>query len=215
MSLTGIFLLVFLIIHLLGNLQLLANDGGQAFNVYTYFMTHNPLIKIISYCLYAGILIHSIQGIALWLTNKKAARGPRSKRYEVYNSETISFAARNMAWLGILIFIFLVIHLKDFWYVMKFTSDLQMLTYPGEQHEYKNLYAQVGVEFKEPWVIVIYTLSMIALAFHLWHGFSSSFQTLGINHPKYTPVIKFLGKAYAILVPIGFAAIPIIFYFYR
>ena len=215
MSLTGLFLLVFLVIHLLGNLQLLAGDSGQAFNVYTYFMTHNIAIKTISYILYAGILIHSIQGIALWLSNKKAANAGKIKRYAVKSTETSNYASRNMAWLGILIFIFLIIHLKDFWYVMKFTDELAMLTYAGEPHEYKDLYTMVAVEFKEPWVIVFYTFCMIVLAFHLWHGFYSAFQTLGVNHPKYTPLIKFIGKAYAVLVPAAFAAIPIIFYFYR
>ena len=213
MSLTGIFLLLFLIVHLVGNLQLLAHDDGKSFNLYTYFMTHNPVIKIISYLLYTFILIHSIQGISIWLNNRKAAGG--MKRYAVNSTETSNFAARNMAWLGILIFIFLFIHLKDFWYIMKFTDQLAMVTYDGQDHPVKNLYTMVAVEFKEMWAIIIYTLGMIALAFHLWHGFSSSFQTLGVNHPKYTPVIKAVGIVYAVIVPIGFAIIPIIFYLFR
>lgn len=213
MSLTGIFLLLFLCVHLIGNLQLLAHDDGKSFNLYTYFMTHNPLIKTVSYLLYTGILIHSIQGIALWLSNRKAAGG--MKRYAVHSTSTSNFAARNMAWLGILIFIFLFLHLKDFWYVMKFTDQLAMITYDGQDHAVKNLYSQVAIEFKEVWVIVIYTIGMIVLAFHLWHGFSSAFQTMGLNHPKYTPLIKAIGKAYSIIVPVGFAVIPIIFYLFR
>jgi succinate dehydrogenase / fumarate reductase cytochrome b subunit len=210
MSLTGLFLMIFLIVHLVGNLQLLHDDGGQAFNLYSYFMTHNPLIKTVSYLLYTGIILHTIQGLSLWRQNRKAAGG--MKRYVKTSTATSSFAGRNMAWLGILIFIFLVIHLKDFWYVMKFTSQLEMITYPGQDHEVKNLYQLVSVEFKELWVVVIYSISMVVLAFHLLHGFTSAFQTIGANHPKYMTLIKVVGKLYAFLIPIGFAIIPIIFY---
>ena len=74
MSLTGLFLIVFLIIHLLGNLQLLANDGGESFNSYAYFMTTNPVIKTVSYGLYFFILLHAFLGIVIWWKNK-AAKG--------------------------------------------------------------------------------------------------------------------------------------------
>ena len=117
--------------------------------------------------------------------------------------------------LVFLIFIFLVIHLKDFWYVMKFTDELPMVSYPGTDHEVKDLYSIVAVEFKELWVVILYSISMIVLAFHLLHGFTSAFQSVGINHPKYMTLLNVVGKLYAFLVPIGFALIPILFYFTR
>ncbi len=213
MSLTGLFLMIFLIVHLVGNIQLLTDPSGQAFNLYSYFMTHNPLIKTVSYLLYTGIIIHTIQGLSLWRQNRKAAGG--LKRYVKTSTASSSFAGRNMAWLGILIFIFLVIHLKDFWYVMKFTDELPMVSYPGTDHEVKDLYSIVAVEFKELWVVILYSISMIVLAFHLLHGFTSAFQSVGINHPKYMTLLNVVGKLYAFLVPIGFALIPILFYFTR
>ena len=210
MALTGFFLMLFLVVHLVGNLQLLKSDGGEAFNTYTYFMTHNPLIKTVSYLLYATIVLHTIQGIIITRYNKKAAG---LKRYIKKSTASSDFAARNMAWLGILIFIFIVLHLKDFWYVMKFTDKLSMVKYPNHPEEVKDLYSMVAVEFKEIWVIVLYSLSMVVLAFHLLHGFASSFRTVGVHHPKYLRIIKFVGKFYAFLIPIGFAIIPIVFYF--
>ena len=107
MALTGIFLTLFLAIHLLGNLQLLQNDGGQAFNVYAYFMTHNPLIKTVSYLLYASILLHAVQGILLWRDNK-AARGPN--RYAVTHTRPTERASRPMGWLGSNHFVLIVQH---------------------------------------------------------------------------------------------------------
>ena len=116
MSLTGIFLMLFLIVHLLGNFQLLKDDGGEAFITYAFFMTHNPIIKIISYSLYAFILLHTIQGLRLWSYNK-ASRG--AHRYAVTHTRGSERSARNMAWLGIIIFIFLILHLWQFWLQMK------------------------------------------------------------------------------------------------
>ncbi|MDX1409470.1 MAG: succinate dehydrogenase, partial [Saprospiraceae bacterium] len=127
MSLTGLFLILFLMVHLAGNLQLLNDDGGEAFNTYAYFMTHNPLIKTISYGLYFFILLHSIQGIALKVGNRKARR----VRYAKGSYPTASFASKNMALLGILIFAFLCLHMGDFWYKMKFTDTLPMQSYAG------------------------------------------------------------------------------------
>ncbi|HKK79979.1 MAG TPA: hypothetical protein VJ933_10135, partial [Phaeodactylibacter sp.] len=104
MSLTGLFLIVFLVVHLTGNLQLLADDGGKAFNLYAEFMTTNPLIKTVSYLLYAGILLHAFQGWAIWRKNRKA-RGPHHYAVKVNRvAGTNGFAASNMAWLGTIIF---------------------------------------------------------------------------------------------------------------
>lgn len=212
MALTGLFLILFLVIHLAGNLQLLYEDKGEAFNIYAKFMTTNPLISTISWGLYAFILLHAIQGWMLAFRNRQA-RGP--VRYAVNTSKNVGFASNNMALLGSLIFVFLVIHMGDFWYAMKFTEQLPYITYEGQDEGVKDLYSKVMVTFKQPWFVIGYVLAMIVLALHLLHGFQSAFQSLGLNHKKYTPVIKFLGAVYSIIIPAAFAAIPLIMYFYR
>lgn len=212
MSLTGLFLILFLVVHLAGNLQLLYDDGGEKFNLYASFMTTNPLIKTISYLLYASILLHAIQGWLLWSKNRQA-RG--SQRYAVKVNRVVGtngFAANNMGWLGTIIFIFLLIHLYQFWLQMKL-GKLEMANYAGQ--EVKDLYTPVRLAYKNPAFVVFYVLSMIVIAFHLLHGFQSAFQTLGINHNKYTPLIKGVGKIYAILIPLGFAIIPVYMYFFH
>jgi succinate dehydrogenase / fumarate reductase, cytochrome b subunit len=202
MALTGLFLILFLVVHLIGNLQLLKEDKGEAFNVYAHFMTSNPLIKIVSYVNYATILIHVIWAIMLTRINAKA-RGPQG--YAVVKNSS-AWTSRNMGILGTLIFIFLVIHLKGFWYEMHW-GGIATATYEGE--EYKDLYAVVDAAYSQAWYVGIYVFSMLILAFHLWHGFASAFQTLGLNHLKYNPVIRFVGRAFAIIVPALFALIPI------
>ena len=213
MSLTGIFLILFLIVHLLGNLQLLHDDGGKAFNLYAKFMTTNPLVKTISYLLYLSILIHAVQGWAIWRKNR-AARGAGYAVKVTRAVNTNARAASNMGWLGTVIFIFILIHLYQFWLQMKL-GNTTMVTYPGHEGEYKDLYSMVIAVFKNPAFVIFYVVSMYVIALHLWHGFQSSFQTLGLNHSKYTPSIKLIGKAYSILVPAGFAIIPVIVYLFR
>lgn len=208
MSLTGLFLMLFLVVHLIGNFQLLKHDDGEAFNSYAYFMTHNPLIKIISYSLYAFILIHAIQGIMLW-RNNRAARG--DVRYAVHHTRPSERASRNMAWLGIVIFVFLVIHLLQFWWKMKM-GVLPPVMVKGHDMPIQNLYAPVAAAYSNLMWVLFYVVCMGIIAMHLWHGFWSSFQTLGINHPRYTPLIKTIGYIYAIGIPIGFALIPILFF---
>lgn len=202
MALTGLFLILFLVIHLIGNLQLLKDDGGEAFNVYAQFMTTNPLIITISYVNYTCILIHVIWAIILTNRNRKA-RG--SQGYAVVDNSS-PWTSRNMGILGTFIFIFLVIHLRGFWYEMHW-GGIPTANYNGV--EVKNLYATVDAAYSQAWYVGIYLFSMLILAFHLWHGFASSFQTLGLNHKKYNPVIAFVGKAFAIIVPALFALIPI------
>ena len=208
MSLTGIFLMLFLIVHLLGNFQLLKDDGGEAFNTYAFFMTHNPLIKIISYSLYAFILWHAVQGIRLW-QNNRAARG--NIKYAVAHARPGERNARNMAWLGIVIFIFIILHMWQFWLQMKM-GVLPPVDVEAYDHPVANLYIPVAEAFKNLGYVVFYVVCMAVIGLHLWHGFWSSFQTLGINHPRYLPLIKAVGYAYAVGIPLGFAIIPVWMY---
>jgi succinate dehydrogenase / fumarate reductase cytochrome b subunit len=210
MSLTGLFLISFLVIHLIGNLQLLNDDGGESFNLYAYFMTHNPLIKTVSYLLYASILLHAVQGWALWRKNRQARGGQRYAVKATRAVGTNSFAASNMGWLGTIIFIFIVIHMYQFWLQMKL-GNTGMATYDGQQ--VKDLYALVSVAYSNLGYVIFYVVSMVVIGYHLLHGFQSAFQTLGINHRKYTPFIKGVGLVISILLPLGFAIIPLYMYF--
>ena len=209
MSLTGIFLMLFLVIHLIGNFQLLKDDGGEAFNTYAFFMTHNMLIKIISYSLYAFILWHAVQGIRLWLNNR-AARG--NVRYAVNHTRSSERSARNMAWFGIVIFIFIVLHMIQFWLQMKL-GVLPPVDVAAYDHPVTNLYLPVKEAFQNGGYVLVYVVSMVVIGLHLWHGFWSAFQTLGMNHPRYNGLIKTVGYTYAVGVSAGFALIPLWIYF--
>lgn len=206
MALTGLFLISFLLVHLIGNLQLLKNDGGHAFNVYAEFMSTNPIVQTISKVNFALILGHIIVSALLTIKNRKA-RGPVG--YSVGNSKSSIWSSRNMGILGTIILVFLVIHLKTFWAEMHW-GGVQVLDYDGKP--VRDLYTLCNEWFHKGWYVALYSFSMLAIAFHLWHGFVSSFQTLGLNHLKYNGLIGFVGKAFSIIIPALFALIPIMMY---
>lgn len=206
MALTGLFLISFLIVHLSGNMLLFKDDGGEAFNLYAEFMTTNPLIKIASYILYSGIILHVVYSLILSIKNKSA----RPVGYKLaHPSQNSSWKSRNMGILGTIVLIFLVIHMRSFWYEMHF-GDMPIQNYSGA--DVHDLYTVVKASFAQWWYALIYVLAMAGLGFHLAHGFWSAFQTLGLNHKKYTPFIKKAGLAFAILVPLLFASMPVYFY---
>ncbi len=201
MSLTGLFLILFLIVHLTINFTVVFNDDGMLFGELVHMMESSPLIKVISYVLYLSILLHIIQAYLLYLQNRKA----KGQKYKISTRANATFASKNMTLLGSLILIFLIIHLLDFFYGLKISHTL-----PEEA-----LYDEVIHVYKKPGYVVLYTVSMIFLALHLSQGFQSAFQTLGLNHRKYTPIIKFLGLVYSIIIPLGFAIIPVYVYFFK
>ena len=206
MSLTGLFLITFLVVHASGNALLFKEDGGEAFNLYAQFMTTNPLIKIASYVLYTGIILHVIYALILSVYNKNA----RPVGYAVAHSEqNSSWKSRNMGILGTIVLIFLVIHLRSFWYEMKF-GEVPTVNYAGV--EVRDLYSIMMAAFSEWWYALLYVVAMVGLAFHLSHGFWSAFQTLGLQHKKYSPLIKGAGLIFAIAVPLLFASMPIYMY---
>lgn len=206
MALTGLFLILFLVVHLAGNLQLLIPDAGESFNIYAETMTKNPLIRVVSIGNFAFILLHVIYSILLSRQNKTA----RPIGYAVSKANTNSaWASRNMGILGTLILIFLLVHLKSFWYEFKF-GEIPTAVYEGVT--YKNVYLTVAEVYSNPLYVLFYVLSMGFLAFHLSHGFASAFQTLGLNHAKYSPLIKKVGLGFSILIPVLFALIPIVMF---
>lgn len=205
MALTGLFLILFLVVHLIGNLQLLHDDQGRAFNIYAQLMTTNPLIKIISWVNYTFILLHVIWAIILSSRNRQA-RGPQGY---VISKNSSTWASRNMGILGMLILIFLIIHLRGFWFEMHW-GGIPTQNYDGA--DVKDLYATVNFAYSNIAYVIVYVLSMAVLAFHLYHGFGSAFQTLGLNHVKYNGMIRFAGVAFSIVVPALFALIPVWMY---
>ncbi|PRD46744.1 succinate dehydrogenase cytochrome b subunit [Sphingobacterium haloxyli] len=240
MSLTGIFLCTFLIVHLIGNLQLFNNDEGYAFNQYAYFMTHFTPIKVVSYLLYASIILHAIYALVLTMKNKAA----RPIGYAQFNGAANSkWSSRNMGILGTIILVFLATHMYNFWWkyhndqvpYVEYRTDLatgnttaheiqatdfndyQVTTENNvEIIKARDLYKQVDFAFQNIGIVIFYVIAMAALSFHLIHGFKSAFQTLGVSHKKYVPIIEFLGVwVFGIVIPIGFALMPLYFYFVK
>lgn len=206
MSLTGLFLMLFLIGHVAGNLLLFKNDGGQAFNEYAHFMSTNQLVLILRILTFSSVIFHLIYSIILTKNNKEARPVAYAKTSA---SPGTTWMSRNMGILGFLILVFLIIHLRTFLYEMQF-GEVPFVTY--DSGEVKNLHAIVVEAFSKLWYTALYVFFMIGLAFHLGHGFHSSFQTLGVRHAKYTPIIKKTGLAFSIIIPALFAAIPLYIY---
>jgi succinate dehydrogenase / fumarate reductase cytochrome b subunit len=239
MALTGLFLCTFLIVHLGGNLLLFCNDGGYSFNMYANFLTHFPPIEVVAYILYASILVHALYAIILTTKNRKA----RPVTYAVVNKSPASWSSKNMGLLGSILFLFIVIHMGDFWYKYKFTNTVNFKEYrtnlaTGERTEtaytpekadfehsqsfdgnteiirVKDLHARVQSSFSQLWYVAIYVIAMGALTFHMVHGFQSAFRTMGWVHRKYTPIVEFIGTwFFGAIIPIGFAAMPVVYYF--
>lgn len=240
MSLTGLFLCTFLVVHLIGNLQLFQNDGGYAFNSYAYFMTNFAPIKIVSYLLYASIIVHAIYALVLTRKNKAARPIDYSRSAGNANSK---WNSRNMGILGTIILVFLVTHMQNFWWkyhndqvpYVEYTKDLntQEVTIreisSAEFTDYmvtnvdgvevikaKDLYKQVSFAFENFGLVLLYVVAMAALAFHLIHGFQSAFQTIGFTHRRYIGIVRFVGVwVFGVIIPIAFAAIPLYIYFLR
>lgn len=202
MGITGLFLCSFLVVHCGLNSLIFFNDGGELFNMGAEFMAHNILIRSMEIVLFLGLIAHSVQALILTLHNKKA----RAVSYAVPNgNKTSKWYSRSMGLLGTILLIFLIIHLKHFWFVSRLTDEITS----GKE----TLFGEMKEVFENPLVVIIYVLAMVSLAYHLLHGFQSGFQTLGFNHPKYTPFIKCLGVAFALIIPFVFALMPLAFYF--
>lgn len=200
MGLTGLFLISFLIVHVSINATIFLNDSGATFNAAADFMSHNIVIRIMEVGLFAGIILHIVQAIMLTLQNNAA----RPQKYAYNNpSANSKWYSRSMGLLGTLILMFLVLHLYHFWWPTK------VAVFTHQEH---NTFQNIVMIFQELWVVVIYVLGVISLGYHLLHGFQSSFQTMGWNHKKWTPVVKTVGVWFSIIVPIIFALMPISIY---
>jgi len=204
-GLSGFFLVLFLLGHLLGNLQLFipGEDGQKQFNEYALFMTTNPAVKILSVLTYSSIILHTVLTLFLVFQSSNA----RDVKYlQSSGNANSTWGSKNMAVLGTLILIFIVIHMKSFWYEMHF--GVIGLDPWGN----KDLHTVTVTAFNELWYVLFYVLSMVVLAIHLKHGVESVFQTLGIKTRRYVSLIHKAAYGFALIVPAAFASIPIYLY---
>ncbi len=204
-GLSGFFLVLFLLGHLLGNLQLFipGEDGQKQFNEYALFMTTNPAVKILSVLTYSSIILHTILTLFLVFQSSNA----RDVKYlQSSGNANSTWGSKNMAVLGTLILVFIVIHMKSFWYEMHF--GVIGLDPWGN----KDLHTVTVTAFNELWYVLFYVLSMVVLAIHLKHGVESVFQTLGIKTRRYVSLIHKAAYGFALIVPAAFASIPIYLY---
>ncbi len=202
MSISGLFLIVFLLVHLVANLTMFL--GADVFNEVVHFMETNPMIQIMQPVLGLGILIHVFYSIKLTIENRKA-RG--NDRYAVVDqSKSSKWASRNMFALGIALFAFLVIHMINYFIPMK------MGTVEGTSFELvANLfdYSKTGI-FAVVYTAV-YLIGFLALGSHLNHGFWSAFQSIGFSNNIWRKRLEAAGKIYTFAVVAGFISIPVYF----
>ena len=210
MALAGLFLVTFLLVHLGINLTLIIFDDPRIFNIAAHFMATNILIKVFEIALFGGILLHIIYGLLIQLLNWIA----RPIRYRVNNPAQTSFFSKFMIHTAVIILVFLVIHLFDFYFKAKFGhGHVAEIMYNDKI--YHDLGTMVVEKFQILWVDIFYIACFLFLGFHLLHGFGSAFQTLGLNNKVYTPVIKSLGYLYTFIVVAGFIVIPLWIYLTR
>jgi succinate dehydrogenase / fumarate reductase cytochrome b subunit len=196
MGLSGLFLCSFLVVHLYLNLFLFKQDNGGTFDVYSEFMATYPLIRPLEILLFFGFLLHAFLGIWLWIVNRRA----RPVRYAVLKAGDSSELSSRIMWAtGIVVAVFLWLHINAFFVQSRFFAN-------G-----RTMYEIVRVAFLNPWTVGFYVVALAFLGYHLRHGFQSSFQTFGIRHPRYRQAIDVLAIVFWLLIPLGFAAIPLYF----
>lgn len=229
MALTGLFLISFLFVHLSGNFLLLSNDSGAKFNAYSRFMSTAGIIRVLEIVLVAGFLIHIYTAVVL--TRKNASRRPGG--YAAGNKTPgVSWFSKNMGLTGSLILVFLILHLRTFYFEYHYGTIRQVYYQEQSQGEmaakvkmtvleegqmppsgvdvYKDMAFIAHEAFQSPLYIIAYTIAFILLGAHLIHGFQSAFQTLGFEHKKYSPLISALSWIIGVGVPLGFTIIPVL-----
>ncbi len=201
MGIAGLFLILFLLVHLGINLTLLRPDGGEWFRAASGFMGSNYLVKIFEIVLGVALLLHMLLGAILWVENRMA----RPVKYYRTNRSDTSFMSKYMIHTGIVVFVFLIIHFVNFYFVkLGFVEPP-----PGvDKHDF---YVMAELLFTNVTYSVIYIIALIILGFHLNHALQSAFQTFGLNHNRYYTLIKQVAMVYAIIVAAGFILIPVFY----
>lgn len=202
MALTGIFLILFLIVHVALNACIWANDGGKMFEAGAHFMGSNIVPRILEVGLIAGFLLHIIQGIMLEVQN----RSKRRVKYAVnMGNKGSKWYSRSMGLLGTLVLLFLIMHLSHFWVPNRSNQGWLL----GSEI---SLYDKMKEVFQVGWVVALYILGCFSLAWHLVHGFQSAFRTIGVSNKKYLTLLNTIGIGFSIIVPLAFALMPLSFY---
>ncbi len=207
MSITGFFLMTFLMVHLTVNMLLVFDDTGALFNEGAHFMATNPIIKIVEPILALGFILHILYASLLTLSNMAA----RPVKYQRVNQKDASaWASRNMYILGTLIFIFLVLHIMNFYWKLKVSHTVAPVMVSGvEMHD---AYTLVSGLFKTSLVYdLLYITGAVFLGLHLTHGFWSAFQTIGWSGNIWRKRLEVVGKIFAFLIALGFSIIPLYF----
>ncbi|MEM7380274.1 MAG: succinate dehydrogenase cytochrome b subunit [Bacteroidota bacterium] len=203
MALSGFFLVFFLAQHFTINFtSVIAPD---TFNSWSHFMGYNPLVQyILQPILIAGVIIHFVMGFVLELQNNRA-RGVKYVKYK--GSANASWVSRNMIITGLVVLAFLALHFYDFW-----VHEMAYKYIESKPEDPTRYHAETVEKFAPMWRTVIYIVSFVLLALHLWHGFASAFQSMGVNN-RYTPSIKAFTKVFAVVIPLGFVFIALYHHF--
>lgn len=204
MGITGLSLIAFITVHVSINACIFAADGGVMFNKAAHFMGSTVLIRIAEVGLFLGLLLHIIQGLVLSYQNLQA----RKTKYIVNNpSSNSTWYSRSMGILGSILLFFLALHLFHFWTKARFGGDIPPVSIDGK--EMHDMYQLMRLTFQEMWIVVVYVAGCLALAWHLVHGFHSSFRTVGVSSKKYLNFIGSVGIGFSIAVSLVFSLMPI------
>jgi len=206
MSLAGIFLIIFLLVHMGINLLVVIFEDPMVYNKAAHIMTSNILIKIFEIILFGGFLLHIIYALILQIQNWIA----RPSRYNKTNYSNTSFFSKFMIHTAIITLIFLVIHFMDFYIKAKFGHAAEIMVDGVAYHDFAS---EIVDKFKMLPFVIFYIAAFVFLGFHLVHGFQSAFKTLGMDNRRYTPVIQVLSIIYCIVVVAGYSIIPVLIYF--
>lgn len=213
MSISGLFLMLFLVVHLTTNILLMIGDG-QLYNKAAHLLATNPILRIVEYLLAFGFFFHIVYATILTIKNLKARPIGYAK---TGSNEITSWSSRNMYILGLTIITFLVLHLINFFLKIKFgTGPVEMIPIDGGPEHMHNTYQLVSSFFINYWWYnVIYIISAILLGLHLSHGFWSAFQTIGLNNSKWMVRLEYASYIYAVIIAVGFTIIPLFFWFFK
>ncbi len=202
-SISGLFLITFLAVHLTVNLFLLG--GQEAYNLIAHFMATDLVISFMEPLLAIGFLLHIGYSVYLTIVNRQT----RPEKYSITDqSQSSSWTSQNMFILGGLILIFLVLHLSNFWYIMQF-GEMEYVTYGDVA--VPDAYSLVTGKFIIWWQVLIYVAGAVFLGLHLLHGFQSAFLTIGLYNKIWRKRLMVVGTIYSIAIAVGFAVIPLYF----
>ncbi|MFA5670028.1 MAG: succinate dehydrogenase cytochrome b subunit [Balneolaceae bacterium] len=208
-ALTGLFLCAFLLVHLSANSILLLPESiaRDLYNSYSTTLRESPFIKIIAYLLYLSIILHAFYALLVTLKNRKA----KAEKYVVNHSkENSTWTSQNMGLIGIVILLFIVVHLANFWARIKLGMGEEVrLDSLGNKDVYEVTYSL----FQNIYYVIFYTVIAIPLALHIHHGLKSAFKTLGFYHKKGLNIVAKVSVIFAVIMAVGFGIIPFIVYF--